>query len=211
MSEHRNELANCITHAVATALSLACLVLLVVFASRRGSVWHVVSFSIYGTTMFVLFLSSTLYHGFSNPRLKHLFHVIDHVAIYLLIAGTYTPFVLTVFRESHPVWSWTLFGVVWGIAAVGVALKIFYTGRFKMVSTGLYLLMGWLIVMAAKPLYDTIPRSAFFWLAAGGLMYTLGVVFYLMDRMPWHHAVWHLFVLAAALSHFVGIFFYILP
>jgi len=210
MQSRANELANWITHAVAAALSLACLALLVVFASLRGTVWHIVSFSIYGATMFLLFLSSTLYHGFRNPKVKHVFHVIDHGAIYLLIAGTFTPFVLTVFRESHPGWSWTLFGLVWLIAAVGIVLKIFHTGRFKALSTALYLLMGWLVVMAAKPLFDSIPRPAFFWLLAGGLMYTLGVVFYLMKRIPYHHAIWHLFVLAAALCHFVGIFFYIL-
>jgi len=209
MQSPRNELANCITHAVATALSLACLALLVVFASLRGSVWHIVSFSVYGATMVLLFLSSTLYHGFKNPSVKHVFHVIDHGAIYLLIAGSYTPLLLTVFREDHPGWSWTLFGLVWTIAALGIVLKIFHTGRFRMVSTGLYLLMGWLIVMAVKPLFNSIPRPAFFWLLAGGVMYTLGVAFYLIKRIPYHHAVWHLFVLAAALCHFVCIFFYI--
>jgi hemolysin III len=161
--------------------------------------------------MVILFLASTLYHGFKNPHVKHVFHVIDHGAIYLLIAGTYTPFVLTTFRESHPGWSWALFGVVWGIAALGITLKIFFTGRMKIFSTILYLLMGWLIVLAVKPLFTTLPRPAFVWLVTGGVLYSMGVIFYLWKSIPFHHAIWHLFVLFACLCHFVSILFYMLP
>ncbi len=206
-SGNKNEGWNSLTHGVAAVVSVALLVLLVVFASRYGTVWHVVSFSIYGATMVLLFTASTCYHAVRNVRVKQILRIADHSAIFLLIAGTYTPITLTALRGPL---GWTLFGCVWGLAAAGIVLKIFFTGRFRVVSTLLYLLMGWLVVVAVRPIYQELPRAALFWLLAGGLAYTGGVVFYLRKSLPFNHAIWHLFVFAGSLCHYAAIFFYML-
>lgn len=206
-SENRNEGLNSLTHGVAALVSVAGLVLLVVFASLYGTVWHVVSFSIYGTTMVLLFTASTCYHAVRNARIKQVLRIVDHSAIFLLIAGTYTPITLTALRGPL---GWSLFGCVWGLAAAGIILKIFFTGRFRLVSTLLYLLMGWLVVVAVRPIYHQLPRAALLWLLAGGLAYTGGVVFYLRRSMPFNHAIWHLFVFAGSLCHYAAVFFYML-
>ena len=206
-SGNKNEGWNSLTHGVAAVVSVALLVLLVVFASRYGTVWHVVSFSIYGATMVLLFTASTCYHAVRNVRMKQILRIADHSAIFLLIAGTYTPITLTALRGPL---GWTLFGCVWGLAAAGIVLKIFFTGRFRVVSTLLYLLMGWLVVVAVRPIYQELPRAALFWLLAGGLAYTGGVVFYLRKSLPFNHAIWHLFVFAGSLCHYAAIFFYML-
>ncbi len=203
-----HELANTITHGIGVALSLAGLVVLVVFAALRGTVWHVVSFSIYGTTLVLLFTASTLYHSFHSPRIKHAFRILDHCSIYLLIAGSYTPFTLVTLRGA---WGWSLFGCVWGLTVVGIAIKIFFTGRFALLSTIVYLLMGWLAVVAIKPLMGQIPLAGFLWLLAGGLIYSSGVIFYVFRRIPYGHAIWHLFVLAASVCQYFAILFYVLP
>ncbi|MDD2236026.1 MAG: hemolysin III family protein [Kiritimatiellae bacterium] len=206
-SVNRHEGLNSLTHGVAAAISLVGLVLLVVFAARYGTVWHVVSFSIYGTTMVLLFTASTCYHAVRNPEIKKILRIVDHSAIFLLIAGTYTPITLTALRGPL---GWSLFGCVWGIAAVGIALKVFFTGRFRVLSTLLYLLMGWLVVFAVRPICMQIPRAGLLWLLAGGLAYTGGVVFYIGKSIPCNHAIWHLFVFAGSLCHYVAIFFYML-
>jgi hemolysin III len=202
------EVMNAVTHGIGTLLAVAGLVLLIVLAYLHGDFWHIVSFSIYGTTLVLLYLASTLYHSFTNERVKRIFKILDHSAIYLLIAGTYTPFTLV---PLHGVLGWTIFGLVWGFAIVGIALKVFFTGRFKIISTLCYLGMGWFIVFAIKPLIDTVPALGMTWLLVGGLFYTLGSIFYLWKKIPYNHAIWHLFVLAGSISHFIAVFFYILP
>ena len=202
------EVMNAVTHGIGTLLSVAGLVLLTVLAYLHGDIWHIVSFSIYGTTLVLLYLASTLYHSFTNERIKRIFKILDHSAIYLLIAGTYTPFTLV---PLHGVLGWTVFGVVWGLAMIGIVLKIFFAGRFNIISTLCYLGMGWFIIFAIKPLIATVPALGMTWLLVGGLFYTLGSIFYLWKRIPFNHAIWHLFVLAGSISHFIAVFFYILP
>lgn len=202
------EVMNAVTHGVGTLLAVAGLVLLTVLAYLHGSIWHIVSFSIYGTTLVLLYLASTLYHSFTNERVKRIFKILDHSAIYLLIAGTYTPFTLV---PLHGVLGWTVFSLVWGLATIGIVLKVFFAGRYKVLSTLCYLGMGWFIVIAIKPLLAAVPALGMIWLFAGGLFYTLGSVFYLWKRLPYNHAIWHLFVLAGSISHFIAVFFYILP
>jgi len=202
------EVMNAVTHGIGTLLAVAGLVLLTVLAYLHGDIWHIVSFSIYGTTLVLLYLASTLYHSFTNEEVKRVFKILDHSAIYLLIAGTYTPFTLV---PLHGVLGWTVFGVVWGLAIIGIVLKVFFAGRFKFVSTMCYLGMGWFIVVAIKPLLATVPALGMSWLFVGGLFYTLGSVFYLWKRIPYNHAIWHLFVLAGSVSHFIAVFFYVLP
>jgi len=202
------EVMNAVTHGIGTLLAAAGLALLTVFACQYGEIWHIVSFSIYGTTLVLLYLASTLYHSFTNERLKHIFKILDHSAIYLLIAGTYTPFTLV---PLHGVLGWTVFGLVWGLAILGIVLKVFFVGRFKFISTLCYLLMGWFIVIAIKPLIAAVAPQGIMWLVIGGLFYTLGSVFYLWQKLPYNHAIWHLFVLAGSISHFIAVFFYVLP
>ena len=207
MNRHlKQEVANSITHGLAAVASVVGLVLLVVFAWQRGTVWHIVSFSIYGTTMVLLFTASTLYHSFQNPRIKQVLHVVDHSAIFLLIAGTYTPVTLTAMRGP---WGWSLFGCVWGLTVVGIALKIFYTGRFKVLSTVIYLVMGWLMLVAVRPMIREIPPAGIRWIVAGGLAYSFGVIFYAMKKLPYSHAIWHVFVFMGSLCHYVAIMFYL--
>lgn len=202
------EVMNAVTHGIGTLLAVAGLVLLTVFAYLYGDIWHIVSFSIYGTTLVLLYLMSTLYHSFTNERLKYIFKILDHSAIYLLIAGTYTPFTLV---PLHGVLGWTVFGLVWGLAAIGIALKVFFVGRFKIVSTICYVAMGWFIIIAIKPLIATVSTMGIVWLIIGGLLYTLGSVFYMWNKLPYNHAIWHLFVLGGSISHFIAVFFYVLP
>lgn len=202
------EVVNAITHGIGTLLAVAGLVLLTVFAYLYGDMWHVISSSIYGTTLVLLYLASTLYHSFTNERVKYIFKIIDHSAIYLLIAGTYTPFTLI---PLHGTLGWTVFGLVWGLAVLGITLKVFFVGRFKLISTMCYVFMGWFIIFAIKPLIATVPTLGIVWLMIGGLFYTLGTIFYLWHKLPYHHAIWHLFVLAGSISHFIAVFFYVIP
>lgn len=204
----RQEIANSVTHGLGIALSVAGLIVLVVLASLHATVWHIVSFSIFGASLVLLYTASTLYHSFRSPRVKQVLHIIDHSSIYLLIAGSYTPFVLVTLRGA---WGWSLFGVVWGIALAGIVLKTFFTGRYKMASTILYLLMGWMIVVAIKPLAHAVPVGGIVWLAAGGLAYTIGAVIYMWKTIPYHHSIWHLFVLAGSICHYFSVLLYVLP
>jgi len=202
------ELANVITHGIGAALGIAGLSALVVNAARYGDIWRIVSFSIYGATLILLYLASVFYHGARSPRAKRLLQFFDHAAIYLLIAGTYTPFTLVSLRGS---WGWTMFGLIWGLALIGLLLNAFFFGRLGFVSTVLYLLMGWLVVIAIKPVMDALSPRGLAWLVAGGLSYTVGVIFYAWHRLPYAHSIWHLFVLAGSALHYFAIFFYVLP
>ncbi|MBC8400486.1 MAG: hemolysin III family protein [Candidatus Marinimicrobia bacterium] len=200
------EIANSITHGIGAALSIAALVLLVVFAALQGDAWRVVGFSIFGSSLFILYLTSTLYHSFTNPRVKRIFRVLDHSMVFILIAGSYTPITLTVLRGP---WGWTLFGLIWGLAIFGIVMKIAFFDRFNALSVVLYILMGWLVVIALKPLLLAAPLGLMIWMGIGGLSYTLGVIFYAWERLPFNHAVWHLFVLGGSISHFFGMLFHL--
>jgi len=200
------EIANSITHGIGAALAVAGLVTLVFYATMYGDAWRIVSFSIYGATLVILYLISTLYHSFTHPRVKKIFQIFDHCSIYLLIAGTYTPITLISLRGP---WGWTLFGLIWGLAALGIVLKIWFVGRLKAFSIALYLAMGWLVVIALKPLFTMVDHGMIVWIVIGGLCYTLGVIFYALKRMPYHHAIWHLFVLGGSTTHYLGMLFYL--
>jgi hemolysin III len=177
-------------------------------ASRYGDAWHIVSCSVYGATMISLYLASTLYHGSRAERRRALFRIVDHACIYLLIAGTYTPFTLVTIRGG---WGWTLFGLVWGLALVGIGCKVFWTGRYEVASTVVYVLMGWLALIAIDPILRQFPTGCLLWVVAGGVTYTVGVVFYALDSRPYLHSVWHLFVLGGSACHYVAVIRYVLP
>ena len=198
------EITNAILHGVGLGLAIAALAVLVVFASLSHDPWYIVSFSIYGATLVLLYLSSTLYHSFYAGRAKTLFRIFDHSAIFLLIAGTYTPITLITLRGRL---GWSVFGVVWGIAIVGIVAKAFWAHRFPVLSTILYLAMGWVVVVAIKPLLANLNTVSLVFLAVGGLFYTLGTVFYLWHKLKFHHAIWHLFVLAGSICHFFTVLF----
>lgn len=201
------EIANSIAHGVGAALSTVALIILVVFASLKGDPWKIVSFSIYGTSLVLLYVSSTFYHSFTNRTAKRLFHIFDHVFIYVLIAGTYTPITLVTMRGT---WGWTIFGSIWGLAILGIIFKIFLLGKWKILSVVFYLLMGWLIIIALRPMLTMIPKGLAVFLFIGGIFYTFGIVFYAWKKMPYSHFIWHLFVLAGSTSHFFGFLFFVL-
>ncbi|MCK5707514.1 MAG: hemolysin III family protein [Candidatus Aureabacteria bacterium] len=200
------EIANSIVHGIGAALSIVAIVLLVVFASKYGDVWRIVSFSIYGSTLFLLYLASTLYHSFSNRRIKSFFRILDHSTIYLLIAGTYTPVTLASMRGP---WGWTLFGLIWAMAIGGIIAKFFFIEKYKFVSVLFYLAMGWLIIIAFKPMLQMVPKGLIIWLFIGGACYTLGLIFYAYQKVPYFHFIWHLFVLGGSISHFLGMLFHL--
>ena len=205
----KEEIANVITHSIGIVLGVAALAILVVFASLKGDPWKIVSFSIYGTSIIILYSASTVYHSIKNETLKKFFQIVDHSSIFILIAGTYTPFVLVNMRGA---WGWTLFGLVWGLAIAGIIIKsALGTGGDKL-STVVYLAMGWIIVIAFKEMISSIPLMGIVWLIIGGLCYSLGTIFFLLEnKMPFNHPLWHLFVLAGTVTHFFGILFYVLP
>lgn len=202
----KEEIFSSITHGIGAVLSIAALVVLAYFAGTKGDVWRVVSFSIYGFTLFFLYLSSTLYHSILIEKAKKVFRVFDHVSIYLLIAGSYTPITLVAMRGA---WGWTIFGVIWGLALLGIVLNIISIEKTKIVSTVLYVLMGWLIIIAVKPMLQMVPAGLFVWLLAGGILYTLGIIFYACRRIPFNHGIWHLFVLGGSIMHYLGLLFYL--
>ncbi|MCF6409269.1 PAQR family membrane homeostasis protein TrhA [Pseudalkalibacillus salsuginis] len=204
----KEEIANAITHGIGALFSIVGLVFLVVMSAVDGSVWHVVSFSIYGASMLLLYTASTLVHSFPEGKAKDLFEIFDHAAIYIFIAGTYTPFLFIAVKGAL---GWTLFGVVWGIAILGVFFKAFFVKRFLFISTIIYIVMGWLALIAWKPLMTTLPSTGMQLFIIGGVLYTVGTVFYVWRGFPYHHAVWHLFVLAGSAAHFFAILLYILP
>jgi hemolysin III len=197
---------NSISHLIGAVAALAGLVVVVVVAAQQGDPWKIVSFSVYGTTLFFLYVVSTLYHSLRG-RAKRIFRKLDHYSIYFLIAGTYTPFTLVTLRGA---WGWTIFGVIWGLAAVGIALESLPQQGNRLLSLGVYILMGWLVLVALEPLLQALPWAGFVWLLMGGLFYTGGVAFYLFDeQIRYFHGIWHLFVLAGSVSHYVTILFYV--
>jgi hemolysin III len=208
----KEEIAHSAIHALGSHLGAAMLALMVVFGAQSGTQvpWKIVSGAIFGATIILLYTVSSVYHAVTHQRSKQILEVCDHMAIYFLIAGSYTPFALVTLRQSHPVVAWTIFGVVWGLALAGVVFKFFTTGRLRFVSTLTYIGMGWIVVIAVKPLMDTLPAAGLVWLLLGGGLYTLGTVFYLWRLMPFHHAVWHLFVLAGTLCHFFCVLLYVM-
>lgn len=204
---HSEELVNVITHLIGLILSIAALVLLVTFSSLYGTVWHIVSFSIFGSSMVVLYLASTLYHSSRKRSLRKRLNIFDHAAIYALIAGTYTPYCLVTLNGAM---GWTLFGLTWGLAISGIILKIFFTGKYDRLSTISYVLLGWIAVIAVKPLIDNLHTSALIFLLAGGICYTVGALFYSFRKISFNHAIFHFFVLGGSSLHFISIFFYLL-
>jgi hemolysin III len=199
------EIANSVSHGLGLLAGLAAFPVLVVVAQQRGTTAGIVGSSVFAATVVMLYLSSTLYHAVTAPRAKRLLQVIDHSAIYLLIAGTYTPFTLGVLRGP---WGWTLFGLVWGIAAVGMLLKAVGGVRYNGLSTLVYVAMGWLILIALGPAWHLVPKWGLAWLLAGGVAYTAGAAFYLAERIKYFHFVWHLFVVAGTACHFVAVLWY---
>lgn len=203
-----NEMANSITHGIGALLAVAGLVLLVVFSAIYGNAWHVVSVSIYGSTLVLLYIASTLYHSIQAPNAKRILRIIDHSAIYLLIAGTYTPFTLVTLQGVR---GWIMFGVIWGLALLGILYKVFFINKHVVISTLFYLLMGWLIIFSIRDLYLSLPLNGLIFLGAGGLSYTLGMLFYAGRDRLFMHAIWHLFVLGGSVCHFFSIFLYVIP
>ena len=193
------------SHGIAALAAALALPVLIVAAARRGAAADIVAATVFGTTLVLLYLASTLYHSLPPARGKQVFRVLDHGAIYLLIAGTYTPFTLGVLRGP---WGWTLFGLVWGLAAAGVIFKTTGGMRYRRVSTVLYLAMGWLVVIALRPLWLLVPPWGLFWLIAGGIAYTAGVAFYAAPRLRYAHLIWHLFVMVGSTCHFVAVRWY---
>jgi hemolysin III len=204
--EPKEEIWNVITHGFGLALSLGAASLLIVFASLYETAWHIVSYSIYGASLIVLYLASTTYHAAKRPKLKIKLNVFDHAAIYVLIAGTYTPYMLVTLRGP---WGWSIFGVIWGLAIAGVIMKLFFTGRFDRISTLAYVLMGWLVIVGIYPLIMNLSTWGLIWLLIGGVFYTVGAVFYLWHKLPYNHAIFHVFVLLGSISHFISVFWYV--
>lgn len=198
------EIANSITHGIGALLSIVALVILIIVAGKHGDLWHRISFSIYGSTLFLLYLSSTLYHSFKNSRVKNLFARFDHISIFLLIAGTYTPILLTSVRGA---WGWTLFGIIWGLALIGAVIRSIYLHRFRKLMVAVYLGMGWMFVLAGKQIFLSLPSISLTFLILGGIAYSVGVIFYMWRRLPYSHGIWHLFVLAGSMLHFFAIYF----
>lgn len=204
----RYELANSLTHGTGLVLSLAGCAVLVTFAALRGSALHIVACSVYGATLVCLYAASTFYHSVRSRRWKRIYRIIDHSSIYLLIAGTYTPFTLVNLRGA---WGWTLFGLVWGLTVAGILFKVWWVDHFPIVSTVVYLAMGWLVVIAVKPVLAMVPVAAIVWLLAGGLLYTTGVGFFAWQKLPYHHAIWHVFVLGGSVCHYFAVLYYVVP
>jgi len=206
--DSREETLNVITHGIGFLLSIAALVILVVSASKYGTAKHITSFAIFGASLIVLYAASTLYHYAKNPKLRLKLNILDHSAIYVLIAGTYTPFTLVVLKG----WvGWTIFGVSWGLAIAGIIFKVFYFGKYDKISTIAYVLMGWVIIFAIKPLIESFPTPGLIWLFAGGLAYSIGAIFYSFKGVRFSHVIFHLFVLLGSFCHFMAVFLYVLP
>lgn len=202
------EIANSITHGIGVILAICALGILATFAGIYGDTWHVISVSVYGVTLILLYTASTLYHSIQVPRTKSIFQIIDHSAIFILIAGTYTPFTLVSLRGP---WGWSIFAVIWCLAFVGTAIQLGQTTRWHTVSLILYVGMGWTIVVAMKPLISSVATGGIILLFLGGLAYTFGILFYRWKSLKFHHAVWHIFVLAGSTLHFFAVLFYVIP
>jgi hemolysin III len=195
-----------ISHGIGAALAIAGFVVLVVLAAKGSDALRIVSFSIYGGSLILLYLASTLYHSFQDENLKRFFHYFDHLSIFLLIAGTYTPVALIGLRGA---WGWTLFGLIWSFAVCGIIYELLFLGRYKWITVTIYLGMGWLAIVAIKPMLMIVPHGLLWWILAGGLCYTVGVLFYVRKKMQYHHVLWHIFVLFGSTCHFLGFLFYL--
>lgn len=208
----KEELANALSHGFGAIFGLTALVLMVIFASLKGTSWHVVSLSIYGSTLFILFLSSTLNHSLKPGKTKDFFHNFDQIAIYLLIAGTYTPLALVGLRGD---WGWTLFGIEWGLALTGIIIKSFLPNKFEKgvnyFTILSFILMGWLMLVFILPVFRQLPTGAIILIFAGGLFFSIGTVFFKMEKVKYHHLIWHLFVISGSILHFIAIFRYLIP
>lgn len=200
------EIINSITHGLGALLSIVALVVLIIIAGRNNDIRQLISFSIYGSTLIILYLSSTLYHSFTGPKLKNLFARFDHVSIFLLIAGTYTPILLISIRG---IWGWTLLIIIWTVALIGAVIRSIYLHRFRKLMVAIYLLMGWMFVLAGKQIYLNLATESLVFLLLGGIAYSVGVVFYLWRKLPYSHGIWHLFVLAGSILHFFAIYYII--
>lgn len=198
----RDEIASALTHGLGAVAALAGSAVLITLAALYGDGWQLAASIVFGTTLLLLYVASTLYHSIQHPVAKGRLKVFDHCAIYLLIAGTYTPFTLIGLRGP---WGWGLFAAIWTLALAGVVFKLFFTGRFKKLSTAIYIGMGWLVIVAFKPMLERIDAATFAWLLAGGVAYTLGTFFYHRERIRYSHAIWHLFVIAGSVCHFVAV------
>ena len=204
---HGEEIANSVTHGIGAALAVSGLTVLAVTAGILGTGWHVVGSVVFGTTLLLLYVASTLYHSVQHPRAKAVLRIVDHSAIFLLIAGTYTPFTLVNLRG---VWGWSLFGIVWGIAIVGIVIASVGRGRWPALSLTLYVAMGWAVIGAVKPLMASVAPGGLALLAAGGVAYTVGIIFYAWRKLPYGHAVWHVFVLAGSVCHFFAVLLFVI-
>ena len=204
--EPKEEKLNVWSHFIGLVLSVVAATLLVVKASLYDEVWHIVSFSVYGGSLIILYLASTLYHSSKEPKIRQRLNIFDHAAIYVLIAGTYTPYTLVTLRGTM---GWVIFGIIWGAAIIGVILKLFHIGKYDKLSTIMYVVMGWVIVIAIKPLIENLSQEGLIWLAFGGIFYTIGAFFYMREKLKYNHAVFHVFVLLGSFCHFVSIFFYV--
>ncbi len=207
VDSQKEEIASAITHGIGVGLSIWALVLLVMKAVDQGNVYHVVSFTVFGSALITVYLTSTLFHAIRVRRVKKFFNLMDHAAIYFLIAGTYTPITLGPLRGP---WGWSIFGVIWGLAVAGIIFKVFFIGKFRTLSAFLYVAMGWAIIVAVKPLLETMPENGLWLLLAGGLSYSGGVVFYILKDIPYAHSIWHLFVLGGSVCHFLSIYLYVI-
>ncbi|MFQ6609796.1 MAG: hemolysin III family protein [Fidelibacterota bacterium] len=199
------ELANSISHGVALAGAIAVTPILIVVAVRRGSAIGIVAASVFGASMILMYLMSTLYHSLPESRAKRIFNLLDHSAIYILIAGTYTPFTLITLKGG---WGWSMFGVIWGLAIAGIVFKLIARLKFPVLSTVFYVLMGWVVIIAIKPLLHQLPLGGLLWLGAGGLSYMTGVIFFATEKLPYNHLIWHLLVLAGTTFHFIAVIKY---
>jgi hemolysin III len=202
------EFVNVVSHGIGFLLSIAALSLMVVYASLDGDAWHIVGVSIFGASLVVLYLASTLFHWSVRPNIRKYLNVFDHSAIYVLIAGTYTPFLLVTLNGA---WGWTMFGIIWGLAIAGVVFKMFFTGKYDKLSLVIYVLMGWLILIAVVPLVQNLSTMGLVWLLIGGVSYSVGAVFYLLNKLPFNHAIFHLWVLGGSICHFFAVFWHVIP
>lgn len=202
------EIANSVTHGIGAALSIAAIIALLACCRQNSDIWRVLGFSIYGISLFALYMASTLYHAVTGDRLKKLFRMLDHSTIFLLIAGTYTPVLLIAMRGA---WGWSLFVLIWTMAVAGLIYELFFIDRYKWISLSIYAVMGWLAIIAIKPMMAMLPEGLLQWIIMGGLLYTGGIIFYIWRKLPYHHAIWHLFVLGGSTFHFVGMLLHLAP
>lgn len=204
----KEELANTVTHGFGLCFSMIGFIFLMIAATQQGDFWSIFSCAVYGSTLVVLYAASTFYHAFQSERVKHILRIADHCAIYLLIAGTYTPFTLISLQGTL---GWTIFGVVWGLAVIGMILKVLFFDRFELFSTLLYIAMGWLVLIAIEELVVSLSYEGLAWLIAGGISYSAGIIFYVKEQWRFSHAIWHLFVLGGSTCHYIAVFLYVLP